>query len=1100
MHLFLTDSLCPPPQWMKVEGQPLAQKLSMGLEAAAVLLFIMNSPGVDRTVISEDAIEATVVLFRHHLSKNMLPSLNQVGHITAAIGKGGEKSHAAHTPSTTSAKKRRRSSTATTPGDQSLIRDMKKVYVPIRSTVGLTVRIMERLEALVHKVPLDDQPLLNISSGALFSLEFDPVVHADVSVTTQIHEAAIALITAIFRTYPRHRQILIEDLFPVMLKLPSYKISMRTIPVQSSSILYPTGLKTLSKGLTNVEPGWIQTITALILSMVQSAVVSPRINISPHDESDANDDTGNDRMQAISGLMGCQSVSDLFVSHLLRRCSKKAEDGGASEFRPILANLLDDLIMVLLVPEYPAAEMLLMTLANRISHEILDLVNGSKTGENTYLNTILDTFGKICAAEARILKVHREHPVRIDHSKEWGCYCGKAREKQNVISCDRCKSQYHASCVGLSASAMTDDWYCDACQMARIVDFERERNGNMGESGCSPELLDESYCMRRLLIDYLSITTRKSGLVGLQYAYEFQLARWWDEISQKSGEGGSGPSTTSTTPGRSPLLMRLLELWDPRESSDLIALGQNSLNGMLHCLSDEGRTRIMLHVAGTQSRLLVSHRSQVALFVNQLIGNKKNAMIRKLALKAIEKVRRASTVHFAEYDLHIVCYNHLTNFHSQVTDADPKLMIYPFVRHAVTKRFSDDAISVREAAVSLVGQYVVNAPAVANAFHQAFMIGLQDEGVSVRKRTIKILQDILCSNPSYKGRAEACTAMLRLAGDPKEDDSVRDAIHGLFLKVWLDTVDENVVQSGVELPESPDVEKSPSSPRSNVREREDASVRCIAAVTPGSVLTDQTTPLPEVRTMRSTERRVKKRRLQIRSEIAAEQMVEVVKTADTGEHLTILFRDLLDGESDSHKGRKTSSRQRKRNLEDGHCSLLVDSVFEILLRVEESRAESEISTAKDVVAVMRTIGVFTNISPADVHRHLDTLLPYLKADNGMNMDEEAVVVASLCDVLARVAPILSVDELDELTTTSLSDDLVNITYRFGREALSSSVRALCALAHHQHVNENSPFRCKILNLAKTFYGYLLKHRDEAEFATMKVRTRSLRFVDIVCLP
>ena len=625
---------------MKVEGQPLAQKLSMGLEAAAVLLFIMNSPGVDRTVISEDAIEASVVLFRHHLSKNLLPSLNQVGHITAAIGRGGAKSQAPPTP-LTSATKRRRSSAGGS-GDQGLVRDMKKVYVPIRSTVGLTVRIMERLEALVHKVPLDDQPLLNISSGALVSLEFDPVVNADVSVTTQIHEAAIALITAIFRTYPRHRQILIEDLFPVMLKLPSYKISMRTIPIQSSSILYPTGLKTLSKGLTNVESGWIQTITALILSMVQSAVVSPRIKMTPNEESDGkDDDSGKDQMETLSGLMGCQSVSDYFVSLLLRRCSKKAEDGGASEFRPILANILDDLIMVLLVPEYPAAEMLLMSLTNRISHEILDLVNGNKTGENTYLNTILDTFGKICAAEARILKAHREQPVRIGHSKEWGCYCGQVREKQNVISCDRCESQYHASCVGMSASAMTDDWYCDACQMARIVDFERERNGNMGESGCSPDLLDESYCMRRLLIDYLSITTRKSGLIGLQYAYEFQLARWWDEISQKAVGGESAPSTT-TTPGLSLLLMRLLELWDPRESSDLMTLGQNSLNGMLHCLSDEGRTRIMLHVAGTQSRLLVSHRSQVGLFVNQLIGNKKNAMIRKLALKAIEKVRRAT--------------------------------------------------------------------------------------------------------------------------------------------------------------------------------------------------------------------------------------------------------------------------------------------------------------------------------------------------------------------------------------------------------------------------------------------------------------------------
>lgn len=413
-------------------------------------------------------------------------------------------------------------------------------------------------------------------------------------------------------------------------------------------------------------------------------------------------------------------------------------------------------------------------------------------------------------------------------------------------------------------------------------------------------------------------------------------------------------------------------------------------------------------------------------------------------------------------------------------------MIYPFVRHAVTRRFSDDAISVREAAVSLVGLYVVSSPAVADAFHQAFMVGLQDDGISVRKRTIKILQDILCSNPSYRGRAEACSVMLRLAADPKEDDSVRDAIHDLFLRVWLEDDDENLAKPVAESPESPDMEKHLPSPGSRTLDVECADALLAAAVTPGSALTVPITPLPAGRAMRSTERRVKKRRLQIRSEIAAEQMVEVVKTADSGEHLMILFRELLEGESDSEKGRKTSTRRKKRTLDDGHRSLLVDSLFEILLRVEENRAAGEGATANDVVAVMRTICVFTNISPADVHRHLDTLLPYLKADNGMAFDQEAVVVAASCDVVARVAPILSNDEVDELSTTSLATDLINITYRFGREALTSSIRALCALAHHS-VSEQSPFRSKILNVAKTFYGYLLKHRDEEDFASMKVR-------------
>ena len=422
-----------------------------------------------------------------------------------------------------------------------------------------------------------------------------------------------------------------------------------------------------------------------------------------------------------------------------------------------------------------------------------------------------------------------------------------------------------------------------------------------------------------------------------------------------------------------------------------------------------------------------------------------------------------------------------------MTDADPKLMIYPFVRNAVTKRFSDEAISVREAAVSLVGLYVVHSPVVANDFHQAFMVGLQDSGVSVRKRTIRTLQDILCTHPSYRGRAEACTAMLALAADPKEDDSVRDAIHDLFLRIWLENGDEKVSQEVTPASSPQEVDERLVSPGSRVMDV--VSVNATGAMVPVTPTPWPSDSVPPAREMRSTERRVKKRRLQDRSEVAAEQMLEVVKAADTGDHLTTLFRDLLSGESDADKGRKTSTRRKRRVLDESHCSMLVGAIFEILLRVEEKRASSQGATSKDVVAVMRTIGVFSTISPVDVHRHLDMLLPYLKADNGMSFQQEAVVVASLCDAVAKIAPVMRKDELDELSTSPLGDDLVKITYKFGREALSAAICALCALAFHKESNDHSPFKAKILSLAKTFYGYLLKHRDEGDFASMKVRSK-----------
>lgn len=412
-------------------------------------------------------------------------------------------------------------------------------------------------------------------------------------------------------------------------------------------------------------------------------------------------------------------------------------------------------------------------------------------------------------------------------------------------------------------------------------------------------------------------------------------------------------------------------------------------------------------------------------------------------------------------------------------------MLYSFIKEAVTHRFSDEAISVREAAVSLVGSYVVHSPAVANAFHQAFMVGLNDSGVSVRKRTVKILQDILCSNPSYKGRAKACSEMLRLAADPKEDDGVRDLIYELFLKIWLQDGNKTVMQ---EIP-------SPVFTNSKLGERLKTPGPDVGAVegtnagpgmiTPTSLPAAPFTPSPP-KSARSSAKKLKTTRLQQRSEIAAEQMVEVVKQANTGENLTALFRELLSGVSDADKNRKSSERRKRKAAAKKQCSMLVDSLFEILLSVEEKRAENPTSFVKEIVAIMRTIRVFTAVSPLAVLEHLDTLLPYFKADNDFRDADEEVILSSLCDSLSKMATVFQKEDIERLGTLSLADDLVAITLRYGPEALSSAVRALCSLAHHQFADERSPFRTKLLGLAQLFYKYLFKYYKEKDLSTKSV--------------
>ena len=114
-------------------------------------------------------------------------------------------------------------------------------------------------------------------------------------------------------------------------------------------------------------------------------------------------------------------------------------------------------------------------------------------------------------------------------------------------------------------------------------------------------------------------------------------------------------------------------------------------------------------------------------------------------------------------------------------------------------------------------------------------------------------------------------------------------------------------------------------------------------------------------------------------------MVEVVKAAGTHEHLTILFRELLAGISDADKDRKASERKKQQKIAQGHSSMLVDAIVKILLTAEEKRSKSSSLSgfSSELVAITRMINVFSQVSPANLLKHVDTFLPYLKADNSL---------------------------------------------------------------------------------------------------------------------
>eukprot|EP00963_Diacronema_lutheri_P003404 scaffold282_cov345-Pavlova_lutheri.AAC.18 len=94
-----------------------------------------------------------------------------------------------------------------------------------------------------------------------------------------------------------------------------------------------------------------------------------------------------------------------------------------------------------------------------------------------------------------------------------------------------------------------------------------------------------------------------------------------------------------------------------------------------------------------------------------------------------------------------------------VVEADKDVLGNPGVQLTIESSFKDDSISVREAALELLGRHAINCPDYAEKYFQVISGCIDDIGVSVRKRVLRVLRE-LCMRPlpgfTYSIDALAC--------------------------------------------------------------------------------------------------------------------------------------------------------------------------------------------------------------------------------------------------------------------------------------------------------------------------------------------------------
>lgn len=120
-----------------------------------------------------------------------------------------------------------------------------------------------------------------------------------------------------------------------------------------------------------------------------------------------------------------------------------------------------------------------------------------------------------------------------------------------------------------------------------------------------------------------------------------------------------------------------------------------------------------------------------------------------------------------------------------IVHEDPDLFLEPDIRHTIESRMRDASPAVRDAALELVGKYVVNQPGLAAEYLPQICQRAADAGLGVRKRVVKLLKVLYGLLPQDRVKVEICRRLVWRIRD--EDDGIRDLVVDTLEELWFAT-------------------------------------------------------------------------------------------------------------------------------------------------------------------------------------------------------------------------------------------------------------------------------------------------------------------------
>lgn len=120
----------------------------------------------------------------------------------------------------------------------------------------------------------------------------------------------------------------------------------------------------------------------------------------------------------------------------------------------------------------------------------------------------------------------------------------------------------------------------------------------------------------------------------------------------------------------------------------------------------------------------------------------------------------------------------------QVLETDPTILDRePTAKQMILRCSNDPSVGVRDSALGLIGKCISLRPALEVEMTPSILHRVNDSGVGVRKRAMKLLKDIYLNNTSKDVRASIADAVLYRVTDL--DDGVQELARSTIEEVWM---------------------------------------------------------------------------------------------------------------------------------------------------------------------------------------------------------------------------------------------------------------------------------------------------------------------------